>query len=122
MKDSKCGFCCTLVPPRCKNKDCPCHKNINSMEHLLQEAKEKIRDIIEHPLFEYHTTEGHEFPKRCVEEDVAIITELAMSLYAQGKKEGVEEIIEKIKEICNRCKTERGLSVAIGNYLFSLNK
>lgn len=26
MEENKCGLCCTLVPPRCKNKDCPCHQ------------------------------------------------------------------------------------------------
>lgn len=26
-KKEECGFCCKLVPPRCKNKDCLCHSS-----------------------------------------------------------------------------------------------
>lgn len=58
-------------------------------------ARTKIKDIIEHPLLEYHSTEGHERPRQCVDGDVEAILEICRSVASSEYKRGVEDAITK---------------------------
>lgn len=48
------------------------------------------------------------------------ITEHAIKQFiATTRENAVREVLEELVEICNRCKTERGLARAIGNFIKS---
>lgn len=46
------------------------------IQDKLDAFRTKVKDIIENPLLEYNTTEGHENPRKCTKEDIDIIVNL----------------------------------------------
>ncbi len=42
IKEDKCGFCCSFVPPRCNDKDCQCH---TPTPPIASEVKEECKDL-----------------------------------------------------------------------------
>lgn len=64
----------------------------------LKKARQKIKDIIENPLMEYHHSEGHVRPKECVEGDIDAIMEVLNHTLASHTATLLEEI-EKLRLI-----------------------
>ena len=61
----------------------------------------------------------HHKTSPCIKDDY-VVTEIAdwwLSKYESLIKERDAELVNRLKEICNKSKTERGLSVAIGNFI-----
>lgn len=103
MKNHSLEHCWTDVSPVPEQQD-GWKKLTSEVRRLMWCTYDECSEVQE------HTQQGEDWL-------VNKIMELFSSQIETAKKEEAKETIEKLKDICNRCKTEKGLSRAISNFI-----
>lgn len=112
--------------PQCFNRDCPCHTtptveptDLNDVAiAMVDEVATAVKKVIS-------PTEGwlQELHNAPFYQRATPSTQACMEVfYERALAEQKARMVEDLKKICNKSKTERGLAIALGNFIKALSK